>query len=73
MTITYLVGNSLYLNITNHCTNACDFCVRTQSDGHYADNLWLERERAMAGTVTPDCRDGCEGCGLRRFDGVCVP
>jgi len=35
--------------------------------------LWLERERAMAGTVTPDCRDGCEGCGLRRFDGVCVP
>lgn len=48
MTITYPVGNSLYINITNRCTNACDFCVRTQSDGFYADNLWLEREPTVA-------------------------
>lgn len=33
--------------------------------------LWLERERAMQAIVTPDCRDGCEGCGLQRFEGVC--
>ena len=25
MTITYEVGNSLYLNITNRCSNRCDF------------------------------------------------
>jgi len=35
--------------------------------------LWREHERALAGQVTPDCRLGCEGCGLRRFDGVCLP
>ena len=33
--------------------------------------LWLERERAMKAAVTPDCRNGCEGCGLRRFPGAC--
>ena len=33
--------------------------------------LWLERERALKATVTPDCRGGCEGCGLRRFPGAC--
>lgn len=46
MTITYSYGNSLYVNITNRCSNRCDFCVRTQADGFYSDNLWLEREPA---------------------------
>ncbi len=44
MTITYTYGNSLYVNITNRCSNSCTFCVRTQADGFYADSLWLERE-----------------------------
>jgi len=34
--------------------------------------LWKENERAQAGIVTPDCRKGCQGCGLKRFEGVCV-
>ncbi len=34
--------------------------------------LWLERERAVAGEVTPDCRGGCQACGLTRFPGACV-
>ncbi len=34
--------------------------------------LWLERQRAVSGQTTPDCRDGCEGCGLTRFAGACV-
>ena len=33
--------------------------------------LWRERERAERAEVTPDCRKGCQGCGLRRFEGVC--
>ncbi len=33
--------------------------------------LWREKERAERGEVTPDCRHGCQGCGLRRFEGVC--
>ncbi len=45
MTITYVYEDKLYLNITNQCTNACDFCVRTTNDGYYSENsLWLERE-----------------------------
>ena len=34
--------------------------------------LWLERERAIEGVVTPDCRGGCQGCGLTRFEGACI-
>lgn len=34
--------------------------------------LWHERQRAVAGQTTPDCRHGCEGCGLTRFAGACV-
>lgn len=44
MTVAYVYGNSLYLNITNRCSNSCTFCVRTQADGFYADDLWLKRE-----------------------------
>ena len=44
MTITYVYGDSLYLNITNRCSNSCTFCVRTQAAGIYADDLWLKRE-----------------------------
>ncbi len=44
MTITYPYGRSLYVNITNRCPNRCAFCVRTQADGFYADDLWLTRE-----------------------------
>lgn len=43
MTITYTVGNSLYINITNRCSNACDFCVRSHGEELYGD-LWLDRE-----------------------------
>ena len=35
---------------------------------HY---LWREYERAAQGLPTPDCRKGCQGCGLKRFEGAC--
>ena len=45
MTITYVVENGLYVNMTNRCTNRCDFCIRNNGDGAYgSDSLWLERE-----------------------------
>lgn len=45
MTITYEIENSLYLNITNRCTNHCTFCVRNNAAGVVDGlNLWLERE-----------------------------
>ena len=45
MTLTYEVENSLYLNITNRCTNHCTFCVRNNSEGvGNGLNLWLNKE-----------------------------
>jgi len=53
MTITYEVGNSLYLNITNRCSNNCSFCVRTKGDGvGNASNLWLDREPTVEEILT---------------------
>ncbi len=43
MTISYVVGDSLYLNITNACPCSCVFCIRNNGDGAYdSDPLWLE-------------------------------
>ncbi len=45
MTITYEYHNSLYVNITNRCSNSCTFCVRTKHDNvNGEDDLWLDRE-----------------------------
>lgn len=42
--IAYPIRDSLYLNITNQCTNSCDFCVRYKGDFVKGHNLRLERE-----------------------------
>ena len=45
MCITYEVEGSLYVNVTNRCSNRCKFCIRNNADGAYgSDSLWLERE-----------------------------
>lgn len=44
MTICYVLGNSLYINLTNRCTNHCTFCVRDKDCGIGDVNLWLDRE-----------------------------
>ena len=45
MTLTYVVDGALYVNVTNRCTNSCDFCIRRNGDGAYgSDSLWLLRE-----------------------------
>ena len=48
MTISYEVGNNLYLNLTNKCPCACTFCIRNHADGAYgSDPLRLEHEPSM--------------------------
>lgn len=45
MTITYVYGQNLYVNTTNRCDCACQFCLRQTGDGvGDAASLWLERE-----------------------------
>ncbi|MFQ6110916.1 MAG: YchF/TatD family DNA exonuclease, partial [Nitrospinota bacterium] len=42
--IAYQIRDSLYLNVTNRCTNCCFFCARFFTDYVKGHNLKLERE-----------------------------
>ncbi|UCB51808.1 MAG: YchF/TatD family DNA exonuclease [Candidatus Zixiibacteriota bacterium] len=42
--IAYPIRDSLYLNITNQCSNACLFCVRNRTDFVKGHNLRLDHE-----------------------------
>ena len=42
--IAYPIRNSLYLNITNRCSNSCVFCVRNYTDYVKGHNLRLDHE-----------------------------
>lgn len=42
--IAYPIRQSLYLNLTNRCTNACTFCIRQKTDFIKGHNLRLNRE-----------------------------
>lgn len=45
MTISYVIGNKLYMNITNKCPCNCTFCIRNNGDGAYgSESLWLEHD-----------------------------
>ena len=33
--------------------------------------LLREQHKAERGETTPDCRKGCQGCGLQRYEGAC--
>lgn len=36
------------------------------------DYMMREWHRALNGECTPDCRKGCTGCGMKRYEGACV-
>jgi radical SAM protein, TatD family-associated len=64
MTITYRVGNGLYVNMTNRCSNSCDFCIRNNGDTvGDSGSLWLDREPTVEETAddiirnAPGCRE----------------
>ncbi len=42
--IAYKIRDSLYLNITNRCTNKCGFCVKSRTNYIKGHNLRLEKE-----------------------------
>ena len=51
----------LYLNITNRCSSACEFCLRGWTDGVYGEDLRLEQE--------PDAEDVTQAVELAFLDG----
>lgn len=40
----YKIRDTLYLNVTNRCTNVCKFCIRFHTDYVKGHNLRLDRE-----------------------------
>ncbi len=50
--IVYWLGNSLYLNITNRCSNNCYFCLRNFEDGVGGFNLKLRKEPSANEVIT---------------------
>ena len=43
-TYVYKLYDALYINLTNRCTNACNFCIRDGREGMGDYNLWLDKE-----------------------------
>ena len=52
-TYLYALDGNLYVNLTNKCSNGCDFCVRNERESYYGHYLWLQNgdptaEKVMA-------------------------
>ncbi len=41
-TYLYTLDGNLYVNLTNKCSNGCDFCVRNERTSYYGNYLWLK-------------------------------
>jgi len=50
--VVYWLGNRLYLNLTNRCSNNCYFCIRNFWNGVGGFNLRLEREPSAAEVIS---------------------
>lgn len=50
-TYAYILDGKAYINLTNKCHNACEFCIRNTGDGVKDAVLWLDREPASADEV----------------------
>ncbi len=65
--IAYVIRNSLYLNITNRCTNSCTFCAKFHDFTVKGHQLCLEREpgteEVMAAIGDPSAYDEVVFCG----------
>lgn len=49
--IVYKIDNNVYINLTNRCSNACSFCVRTTSDCYNEYDLWLKKEPTVSEVI----------------------
>jgi TatD DNase family protein len=67
-TIAYTIGNSLYLNITNRCSNVCTFCPKFDEYELRGNDLFLESEpsfeEVMAAIGEPGEIDEVVFCGF---------
>src|SRR3990170_154134 len=78
--IIYWLGDNVYLNITNQCTNKCYFCFRNYKDGINGFNLKLTEEPTANKIVTEIQEAGVDkvsvslnGHDKQTYDHICKP
>lgn len=49
--LVYLLDGKIYINLTNKCTNECQFCIRSLKDDVCGKNLWLKNDIVTAEEV----------------------
>ena len=64
-TIVYELDNKLYINLTNKCSNNCDFCIRNHRDGMEDYNLWLTKEPTVEEIIAE-----LERQNYKNYDGI---
>ncbi len=56
-TYTYKIGENLYINLTNRCSNRCTFCVRNGKEEYEGHALWLKGGEPTAEQVIAEIGD----------------
>ena len=56
-TYTYQIGDNLYINLTNRCSNRCTFCVRNGKEAYEGHALWLKGGEPTAEQVIAEMGD----------------
>jgi TatD DNase family protein len=57
LNLVYTLGNKIYINLTNKCSNRCVFCIRNVSEEVEGKNLWLSSEDFGADDVIAQLQD----------------
>lgn len=47
----YTIGNKIYINLTNRCSNNCSFCIRHKQDGMEGQKLWIDTDPTSADII----------------------
>ena len=56
-TYTYKIGDNLYINLTNRCSNRCTFCVRNGKETYEGHALWLRGGEPTAEQVISEIQN----------------
>lgn len=51
----YTLDGNLYINLTNKCSNACDFCVRNERTSYFGHYLWINHGDPTVEKVISAC------------------